>query len=218
MTWQAELEADLDWRFEELAALKLQTASVPAGSILQRALLRSLCAILYAHYEGFCKGGIRLYLEEIRKSGVRRSDCVEELVIFSLQKEIRKTKSFATGECWRFFAETLPKVLQQAIEYELDNEGEIALQGESNLYPELLRRNLQDTGLSCAAVEIHEIRLKSLVGRRNGIAHGKKLTIPTLAAYQEYEDAASAVMYELAFAIIDALDENRFLKSFAYLG
>ncbi|WP_433935604.1 MAE_28990/MAE_18760 family HEPN-like nuclease [Brevundimonas diminuta] len=43
----------------------------------------------------------------------------------------------------------------------------------------------------------------SLVSRRNDIAHGKKVFIQDMTYYREYEDAASALMYNLALAIVD---------------
>lgn len=94
MSWQTELEEDLDWRMAELAALKLQAAMAPSGSILQNALLRALVAMLYAHYEGYCKSAIRIYLREVKASGIKRADCKERLAMFSLQKTFREAKSY----------------------------------------------------------------------------------------------------------------------------
>lgn len=218
MSWQSDLENDLDWRFAELAALRFQAANTPPGSTVQRALLRALWAMLYAHYEGFCKTAIRIYLKEIRSGNVRRQECKEMLAVFSLQKVLRNTKGFAAEACWQFYSTTLPQALQDAIDYELDKDGEILLEGESNLYPTLLRTNLQHVGLPHVEVDAQELRLGQLVGRRNSIAHGKKLIIHDLPTYQDYENAASEVMYGIAFAVIGALEGKTYLRAVRYEG
>jgi len=53
--WEYELEQDLNWREAELASLKVLVAEATAGTVSHQALLRALWAMLYAHYEGFCK-------------------------------------------------------------------------------------------------------------------------------------------------------------------
>ena len=218
MSWQKDLEDDLDWRFEELAVLKLQAASAQKGSVLQRAILRALVAMLYAHYEGFCKTAIRLYLREIKAIGTRRAECLEPLTVFSLQETFRKMRGFTTDQCWHFYMNSLNQILTSVMDYELDKYGEIALEGESNLYPEMLRANLQHACLPHPEVDTHERLLGSLVGHRNGIAHGKKLTIGELAKYEEFERATSDVMYGLAYSIILAIETQSYLRPVAYEG
>jgi hypothetical protein len=218
MSWQDDLENELDWRFEELAVLKLQAARAPANSLLQRAVLRAIIAMLYAHYEGFCKTAIRIYLREVKARGVRRKECLDRLACFSLQKPFRESKSYSTEQCWEFYMNSLHSALGDVVDYELDSKGEIALEGESNLYPGLLRTNLQNVCLPHTEVDTHDQVLRSLVGRRNDIAHGKKLIVADLTTFEEHERAVSDVMYGIAYAIIDALDNGDYLKSIPYEG
>jgi MAE_28990/MAE_18760-like HEPN len=218
MSWQQDLENELDWRSEELAVLKLQAGRAANGSLLQRATLRALIAMLYAHYEGFCKTAIRLYLQEIRTLGVRREECVEKLRMFSLQKAIRELKAYTNEECWDFITSSFNHLMQEVMDYELNRESEIVLEGDSNLYPRLLRANLQRVCLPYGEVDAHEQLLKSLVGRRNDIAHGKKLVIADLATYELHERAVLDVIYGLAYAIIDALEHRRYLRPVVYEG
>jgi hypothetical protein len=218
MSWETDIESDLDWRLAELAALKIQAAGSPAKSILQSALLRALIAMLYAHYEGYCKNAIRIYLREIKALGVQRIDCKERLGVFSLQKAFREAKSYSTDQCWRFYQDNLDKLLHEVVDYEIDQHGEIALVGESNLKPADLRANFDFACLPQTEVDNHEQLLKGLVGRRNGIAHGKKLLVNDLADYEEYERAATAAMYDIAYSIIDALTDKQYLKHVAYYG
>ena len=49
------LEEDLQWREAELVSLKLVAAAAEAGTVRHDATLRALMALLYAHYEGYCR-------------------------------------------------------------------------------------------------------------------------------------------------------------------
>jgi MAE_28990/MAE_18760-like HEPN len=218
MSWQKDLEDELDWRFEEMVVPKLQAARAADGSLLQRAILRALIAMLYAHYEGFCKTAIRIYLLEIKAMGVRREECVERLRMFSLQKAFRELKGYSNEQCWSFVTNSFSHMLKEVMDYELNRESEIALEGEANLYPALLRENLQSVCLPHDEVDAHELLLKSLVSRRNGIAHGKKLIIADLTTYELHERAVHDVMYGLAYAIIETLENRRYLGSVMYEG
>ena len=54
MAWETELEQDLKWREDELAAMKFAVTQTVIGTAPHKALLRAAWAMLYAHYEGFC--------------------------------------------------------------------------------------------------------------------------------------------------------------------
>jgi hypothetical protein len=61
-------------------------------------------------------------------------------------------------------------------------------------------------------VDRNELKLKALVSRRNDIAHGKKMVIQTIEEYQPYEEAALLVMHELAVAVLECLEHEKYLK------
>jgi len=54
--------------------------------------------------------------------------------------------------------------------------------------------------------------VKALVARRNKIAHGETMTISNLGEYEPFERATTLVMHELAVAVLDLLDERRYVK------
>lgn len=218
MSWETDLENDLDWRLAELTTLKFQAANAPKNSILQSALLRALVAMLYAHYEGFCKSAIRICLREVQSSGIKRVDCKERLVAFSLQKVFRELKAYTADQCWEFYSRGLERELQSELKYECDRSGEIVLVGESNMYPADLKANLDYACIPQTEVDNHEQSLKGLVGRRNGIAHGEKLLVNDLAAYEELEKATISTMYDVTFGIIATLENRNYLKPIPYPG
>ena len=73
--WSQQLEDDLKWREAELASLKEQVVISSKHSVRYQALLRAMLALLYAHYEGFCKFAWELYLDELQNSRIKRKDC-----------------------------------------------------------------------------------------------------------------------------------------------
>lgn len=206
--WSKELEKDLKWREAELASLKVEVVNAPKGSVRYEALLRALSAILYAHYEGFCKFAWAVYLDELKKAGIKRKDCKDEIAILSLEKKFNEIKNnFSSSSIWEFCQSGFHTLLEENIDFN------IRLEAESNLSPDIFKENCLKAGLSCTLVDQYKTRLKSLLAKRNGIAHGEKMIIKHLAEYQEYEDAALEVMHDLAVSIIDSLENELYLKN-----
>ncbi|VXD13807.1 conserved hypothetical protein [Planktothrix serta PCC 8927] len=206
--WLKRLEEDLNWRETELGILKQQARLASKDSDRYRVLLRALLAMLYAHYEGFCKFAWDLYLEELQKLGIKRKDCREEIAKLSLQKYLNSFKwDLSIDSFWEFGQTGFQKMLEENLDFSTK------LDTESNLYPNLLKKNSIQVCLNYQLVEKYEIELKTLVKRRNEIAHGKQMVIKDLQEYQKYEDAAIEVMHELAISIVDCLDNKSYLKN-----
>jgi hypothetical protein len=137
------------------------------------------------------------------------------MVLFSLEEEIRHFRGdTSTPRCYEFFTVGLKQLLDEKLVFERDpkNASEFRLKGRSNLYPKLLQEQCDNGCLNVPAVVNHYQELRALVDQRNGIAHGRKVIIDDLAKYKPYEDAAVAAMHELAYAIITALTERKYLE------
>ncbi|NET56252.1 MAG: hypothetical protein F6K47_08765 [Symploca sp. SIO2E6] len=209
--WLTQLEEDLDWRLTELAILKTQTALASKDSDRYRALLRALWTMLYAHYEGFCKFAWDLYVDELQKAGYKRKDCQDEIAKLSLQKEFNRLKGdLSTESLWYFGQTDFRTMLEDTLDFK-DFQKE--LRNKSNLYPQDFKDNSRRVYLNCTLIDQYKTELNALVTRRNDIAHGKKMIIKDLNEYKKYEDAAIEVMYELAIAIVDCLDQQLYLKN-----
>jgi len=207
MTISKYIEDDLDWRHAELVSLKKLVSDADKDSVRQVALLRALWALLYAHYEGFCKYAWDLYLEFLQKEGVKRKDCEPHIIKLSLLKDFKEMRGDLSPTSIMDFCEKKYKLLlQDTIEFE------IKLETESNLWPNLLRDNLILLGLPHVMVDTNILKLKTLVKRRNDIAHGKKMIIKNLEEYKKYEEAAFSVMYELALELVDSVEKKKHLK------
>jgi hypothetical protein len=206
--WLKELEDDLNWRETELAILKKQAVLASKDSDRYRVLLRAMWALLYAHYEGFCKFAWDVYLEELQKAGVKRKDCKDEIAKLSLQKKFKTLKGdLSPQSLWDFGQTGFGIMLEDNLDFQ------IRLETQSNLYPSLFKENVIQAGLTCTLIDKYQIELKALVTRRNEIAHGQKMTIKNIDEYKKYEDAALEVMHELAISIIDCLDKKLYLKN-----
>lgn len=206
-SWANQIEDDLKWREAELGSLKLQAAASSANSDRQRALLRALWTMLYAHYEGFCKFCWDVLLDEIEKDGCARCDATDKIASLSLAKVFQEfRKDTSPDGILAFVHTTLPGKMNEPLTFPN------RLETRSNLWPNLARENSAAVGLMTAQIDAHAKQLGALVGRRNEIAHGKKLVVESLDEYAEYEKAVMLVLHELAVSVVDTLDTRGFAR------
>ncbi|MEW6767932.1 MAG: MAE_28990/MAE_18760 family HEPN-like nuclease [Pseudomonadota bacterium] len=203
--WAAEIEEDLRWREAELGSLKLAAAAAPDKSDRQRALLRALWTMLYAHYEGFFKFCWDLFLNEIERDGCIRDKAVEPVMLLSLSKTFQELRADTSSiSIWDFAHGKLPIALKQPVSFAS------RLETKSNLWANLAKDNNMAVGLPTNEIDKNSAQINAIVGRRNDIAHGKKLVVGNLDDYSQYELAAMMVMHELAVAVVDQLDKRSF--------
>ncbi len=207
MDLAVELEKDLKWREAELAAFKRALSAATPGAVRHDALLRAMLLLVYAHFEGFCKFAWDLYLQIIEDTKPRRSDLVDALACFSMERDFRQLRGNTSPESlWNFCTNLYPSLLNDEAQFS------IRLETQSNLWPSLYSQNMLKAGLPDSAMSEHAARIKSLVNRRNDIAHGQKVAISDISEYQSYEDAALEVMHDLAVAILETVEGKTFLK------
>ena len=214
MSLSKQIEKDLDWRTAELAELKKLTLSSKDNSAAYGTLLRALWVMLYAHYEGFCKFTISIFLDEIERTGKERKSFKDEIVIFSLEENFKTFRNHASAEqCYKYLTETFDELLKSQIQFRRNKRSEYQIKGESNLNAESLIEMCSCICISHEVIGKNQLKLNALVSRRNEIAHGKDHPIKSLSDYKEYEDAALDVMIELAITVIEALEKQSYLKT-----
>jgi hypothetical protein len=205
-SWANQIEEDLGWREAELASLKLAAAAAPQGSDRQRALLRALWTMLYAHYEGFFKFCWDLFLSEVEKTGCRRRDAAHCIALLSLSKVFQTFRGETSADqIWSFVHNTLPAEMELPVVFSS------RLDTRSNLWPNLAQENNASVGISTTQIEAHAAQLSALVGRRNEIAHGKKLVVDSLDEYSIYEKAVMIVLHEIAVKVVEQLENRTFM-------
>ncbi len=194
-----QIEADLDWRHEELAIFREVLALDTVTRVRRTALFRGAWALLYAHYEGFCKHSLQLLVEFMR--GL--PDCsvlTHPSFLYFHSRSINAARSLPTADAFDFFRNTIDDL-------KLLPPPEVTVETKSNLWPSLLQGLLDSLDLSSYSVIEHGDKIKTLVARRNDIAHGQKVFIKDLPYYLEYENMTRNLMYSLALAIVDRAEK-----------
>ncbi|MCC8628132.1 MAE_28990/MAE_18760 family HEPN-like nuclease [Xanthomonas vesicatoria] len=206
-SWSEEIEADLKWREAELAALKKIYFSTTPDSESRTAMLRALWALLYAHYEGFYKFCWDFLLDKIENEQVSRKQLKKKFFILSMSKILGNLRSDISDEGLLRIEPTVREALRKSCSFPQK------LETKSNLWPNVARANNLKIGLNCKELETHSTHLKLIVSRRNDIAHGKRLVIKDLNAYQPYENSALIVMHEIALSVIECLDRKLYMTN-----
>ncbi|UWR59101.1 MAE_28990/MAE_18760 family HEPN-like nuclease [Phaeobacter inhibens] len=194
-----DLTSDLDWRESELGSLKLLLKKKDISKTQREVLLRAAWAMLYAHYEGFSKFCLTVFYDEAAK---RLSDCKDlpsKTKALALDRHIKKLKNLPALEMLNEM-EALPGYLEatKPMFPEVDT--------KSNLWPNVMQELLADADIMIDTVSSNTSKLKTLVSRRNDIAHGQQNFINEVDYYLTYESAVYDVMYHLAYSIDERLN------------
>lgn len=202
------LEADLNWREAELASFKAAILLAPKNSVRESTLLRGAWAILYSHYEGFCKFAWDTYLDYLEKFNIKTCELTSEIATLSMRKNFKLLRgNLSDKELWEFGESKFTEMHNSNAKFEEK------LETDSNLWPNLYRENAHALGLRPTLIDQHATEIKTLVSRRNDIAHGQKMLIKDIAEYSKYENSALLVMQDLALCLIDSIDSEAFKKS-----
>ncbi len=191
---EKDIEADLDWRQAELAVLREILTLSAELETRKRALFRAGWALLYAHYEGFSKYCLELYIEFVGNALCDCTNLPDNMFVYLVEKEIRDAKALSPERIFQFFQEEIRNLRSTPPKT-------ITVDTKSNLWPELLREIIDRLDLDSSFIIKDERKLKTLVARRNDIAHGKRVFIDDIKYYLEYETAVLNVMYGLALAV-----------------
>lgn len=203
------ITADLDWRENELVNLKFITLSTEIDTPQRGVMLRAMWALLYAHYEGFFKYAWDCVLAKLDAMNLDRSSLLEPLEILSMETLIKETRKGLPTKDVLDFCKRFNDM------YQLPAKFEVRLDTESNLYPNVIDDNNAILNINLVSLDTHRVHLKSLVARRNKIAHGEAMTIRDIDHYTEYENAALDVMHEFAVKCVDYINNSEYIKQTA---
>lgn len=185
---------DLEWREGEIASIRLLLSSPGITSGQKRGLLRAAWALLYAHYEGFCKNTLITFYDSISRSGIICKDLPHSTKIFALEKKLRTMRNMTDCDLLSEITDFETCCLSLSPQFpDIDT--------QSNLWPSVLIDLMETADLRTEKVREHEIKLKTLVRRRNEIAHGENNIIEEIEYYNTYESAVYDVLYDLALQV-----------------
>lgn len=203
MSLSVRLEEDLEWREGELGLLKSQLIGWPISSLRHRTLCRAYLALLYAHYEGFSKFAFQSYIDEIQGKTLSVRQFSRALQTKILEKDISRIRSAEGAEFLRTLGE-FEKALSRYSPRNCD------APDTSNLWPNVFLDFCSTYDLRISSIVQHRTRIKTLVARRNDVAHGQKVDIE-LGELEKLEEAVWDVCIELAVVIVDYIERKFYL-------
>lgn len=190
------LLADISWREDELVILKTSYAQAAESTPRGRSLRRAYLALLYAHYEGFTKVAWEEYLIEISRCGLPIGALKPELCAIFTGKEIARVRQSPERDfkeaVFDFRVMLLDKVSATYSKKET-----------SNLWPSVFNQMMTSMALDPAFISKNSVELKSLVGRRNDIAHGENVGISD-SALVRLDLAVWDLFFDLTVCVVEA--------------
>jgi hypothetical protein len=205
--FETQIENDLIWREKELASLKRIAITNRENAIIYRTVLRASWATLYAHFEGFTKFAWELLLDKVAADEITVRELRNEFKLLALEKPFKTLRGdTSTENLFTFFELGINEFLESSVEFD----EECRLSTESNLWPNVFERECAKVGIISKELENVRQLIKTLVARRNDIAHGKYMTINSVDEYSKYEQAVLLVMHDLALQIIEIIDGRNY--------
>jgi MAE_28990/MAE_18760-like HEPN len=220
----SEMEEDLSWRLNELRFFQNQLALLDSEQEQQR-FRRALVLLLYAHFEGYCKFALTLYVNYINRTGITCGDVTFAIAAASLSdvfKALRNPEKKIPE-----FRNSLPddtKLHQFGREREfVERTAELAdrpvkvaddvVDTESNLRPVVLRKNLYRLGFAPDQFADHEGSINQLLEYRNKIAHGDMQAGLSRNSYDTLRAAVYEVMNEIKSQVMKAIHDRSYLRT-----
>ncbi|WP_144411575.1 MAE_28990/MAE_18760 family HEPN-like nuclease [Azotobacter chroococcum] len=122
--------------------------------------------VIYAHWEGFVKELLTLYLEYIEKQTIPPPGLHPHLFSFSMKSKIKLLSESGSVERYSEFASWMIEQLSRPIAFESKK-----IETNSNLSYENLKALCDTLYIDVTAIAQSKKHINSLVNRRNNIAH-----------------------------------------------
>ena len=221
---RAELEDELAWRLGELRFLKNQLADLRTDDERSR-FRRALVVMLYSHFEGFWKAAFSIYVRVINAEGVPCKDAQHSLVAATLYDLLRGLTDQQVKH--PFFRSKAPDdtklhAIHRQIEF-LSGLSDIestricippkVVDAESNLKPDVIRKNLFRLGFPIDLFQPSEGTVHQLLNKRNDVAHGATRQGIDKAEFDRLEGAVVDIMEGVVRLLFDWLNKHRYLKA-----
>lgn len=152
--------------------------------------------MIYAHWEGFAKEVLQLYVEFLEKCAVAQREVHSNLLAYSWSGSFRKLQGTLTHDKKVELIERFLGSLTEALAFE---KREREIDTKSNLLFEVLEDLARFLCLDIAPMRGQSKKLDALVSRRNNIAHGGR--------EQKIEDADIEEYRTLVLSLMEALEK-----------
>lgn len=163
--FEAQIAEAVDNRREEITRIQRVAAHLSGTPLEQTAALMAL-PMLYAHWEGFVKEVIELYIEYIEKKAIDPSKIHPTILCFSMKQRIKKLINSGSVEHMTKFAAWIIKNISHPMQFDDRN-----IETKSNLSFENLKALCDTLRIDVDQLEGQKRKINGLVHLRNNIAH-----------------------------------------------
>lgn len=199
------ISQDLDWREREIAAMRILLSGPSLTDSQRAALLRAGWAMLYAHYEGFIKNTLTIFYYEAAKATEKCEYLPSNTKTFALKDALKSLRSLPDADMLNKIETFKSDQLEMNPKFpEVDT--------KSNLWPNELIYLLETADLDTNIAKKNQVKLHTLVSRRNSIAHGEKNFISEISYFRGFEDAVYEVLYDVALQVDYRLSQPPYIS------
>lgn len=188
------ISQDLDWREREIASMRILLSGPDLTDSQRSALLRAGWAMLYAHYEGFIKNTLTVFYDEAAKAAGKCEHLPSSTKAFALRDRLSLLRSLSCEDMLNGIENFQVDCLASRPQFP-------DVVTKSNLWPNVLIDLLKTADLNTSVAEKNEVKLRTLVSRRNSIAHGEKNFISEVSYFRGFEEAVYEVLYDVALQV-----------------
>lgn len=180
------LDKEISWRIKEIANLKISIKI--SDNPHQKTLIRSAIPLLYAHWEGFVKKASEAYLNFVQNQNHSYGELSKCFIAIGLRKEINKLmESKKTAKLYISLIECIYNSTEKTTDINFSN----SISTTSNLSSSVFDNIAVSLGIETNFFEPkYNFIDKSLLYRRNNIAHGEYLELDN----KSYSDLSEEVL------------------------
>jgi len=190
-----------------------ETARVVAahkGTVLHQRACAMAIPMLYAHWEGFAKEVLQLYVEFLEKSAVAQREVHASLLAYSWSGSFRKLSGNLTHDRKVELIERFLGSLTEALAFE---KREREVDTKSNLVFEVLEELARFFCLDVGPMRDQSKKLDALVNRRNNIAHGGREQKIEDSDIEDYRSLVLNLMESLEKVLDSSVESGTFRRS-----
>lgn len=203
-----ELNYDLSWRRKELSTLK-SWINKPSKDHTER-VLHSRCGItiLYAHWEGYVKKSLRLYLEYIATKKLKISQLSDNIIVSIVKNRLKKDACHTTSQ-----AKSLVDLLIINHSSRIKIPYDSAVDTKSNLSYEVFEEITSIIGIDTSKFELKKALInRNLLGKRNAVGHGD-YEIVDRSIYLDTHDGVISMLEELRNQLDNLAVQEGYLRT-----
>lgn len=166
--------------------------------------------MIYAHWEGYIKEVLQLYIEFLEDLALPQRDVSAALLAYAWSGSFRKLKDNLSHAKQVEITQRLIASLNEVLVFE---KTERRIDTRSNLYFDVLEELAQCLCLDISPLKTAKRKLDALVNRRNQIAHGGREQTLTLLDVEEHRELVLDLMQQFESILVSAIDTTAYRRA-----